>query len=177
MAKQTKQKRLKVSEIRKKLWKLQMELNKVIGINSLTSQYRIKVAYMLMWMRLIPINKRTLKGWSMPDMSTISEFTKEGGKFFSSQPQKDWVSEKHDLYEIHPTDYLMEQFNKALDIAIAEAKKEERDEFKKQLLSKYGDDETITVKEVLEELKQRHTYCRPKVSNKLTNYGSSIGGK
>jgi len=57
MEKQTKQKRLKVSEIRKKLWKLQMELNKVTGINSLTGQYRIKVAYMLMWMRLIPIEK------------------------------------------------------------------------------------------------------------------------
>jgi hypothetical protein len=76
MEKQTKQKRLKVSEIRKKLWKLQMELNKVTGINSLTGQYKIKVAYMLMWMRLIPIEKKTLKGWSMPDMETISEFTK-----------------------------------------------------------------------------------------------------
>jgi hypothetical protein len=55
-----------------------MELNKSIGINSLTSQYRIKVAYMLMWMRLIPIKKRTLKGWSMPDMSTIQGFTNQG---------------------------------------------------------------------------------------------------
>ena len=63
-----------------------MELNKVTGINSLTGQYRIKVAYMLMWMRLIPIEKKTLKGWSMPDIRTIEEFTKVGGKFFSSQP-------------------------------------------------------------------------------------------
>lgn len=85
MVKQTKQKKLKVSEIRKKLHKLQMELNKVTVINNLTSQYRIKVAYILMWMRLIPIEKKTLKGWSMPDMGTISKFTKEGGKFFSSQ--------------------------------------------------------------------------------------------
>jgi hypothetical protein len=82
----TKEKRLRVSEIRQKLHKLQMELNKVTGINSLTSQYRIKVAYMLMWMRLIPIDKRTLKGWSMPDVRTIEEFTKKGGEFFSSQP-------------------------------------------------------------------------------------------
>ena len=73
-----KEKRLKVKEIRKKLHKLQMELNKVTGINSLTSQYRIKVAYMLMWMKLIPINKKTLKGWSMPDIGTIEGFTKKG---------------------------------------------------------------------------------------------------
>jgi len=75
-------KKLKVAEIRRKLHKLQMELNKVVGINSLTSQYRIKVAYMLMWMRLIPIDKKTLKGWSMLDMRTISEFasnTANGG--------------------------------------------------------------------------------------------------
>ena len=76
----TKEGKLKVKEIRKKLHKLQMELNKFTGINSLTSQYRIKVAYMLMWMRLIPIKKKTLRGWSMPDMQTISEFTKRGEK-------------------------------------------------------------------------------------------------
>jgi len=72
--------KIKVSEIRKKLHKLQRELNKTCGINSLTGQYRIKVAYMLMWMRLIPINKNTLKGWSMPDCGTISDFEKIGKK-------------------------------------------------------------------------------------------------
>ena len=76
----TKQKRLKVLEIKNKLRKLEMELHKFIGINSLTSQYRMKVAYMLMWMRLIPIDKKTLNGWSMPDRGTISEFKKERKK-------------------------------------------------------------------------------------------------
>lgn len=68
-----KERKIKVNEIRKKLHKLEMELHGCIGSNKLTSQYRIKVAYMLMWMRLIPINKSTLKGWSMPDCKTISD--------------------------------------------------------------------------------------------------------
>jgi len=74
-------KKLRVNEIRKKLHKLEMELHKFVGINSLTSQYRTKVAYMLMWMRLIPINKKTLEGWRpMPDMGTISQFANGGKK-------------------------------------------------------------------------------------------------
>jgi hypothetical protein len=71
-----KRKILKVTEIRKELHKLQMELIKCTGANKLTNTYLTKVQYMLMWMRLIPIDKRTLKGWSMPDCRTISDFKK-----------------------------------------------------------------------------------------------------
>lgn len=72
------EKKIKVSEIRKKLHKLGNELGGYVGSNKLVGQYGIKVLYMLRWMRLIHINKNTLKGWSMPDMRTISEFEKIG---------------------------------------------------------------------------------------------------
>ncbi len=70
-----KEKKLSVKEVRNKLHKLEYELHKHTGKNKLTSQYRIKVAYMLMWMRLIRINKNELKGWHMPDMNTITKIT------------------------------------------------------------------------------------------------------
>ena len=74
-------KKLRVNEIREKLHKLEMELHKSVGINSLTSKYRMKVSYMLMWMRFIPINKKILEGWRpMPDNRTIRQFAKEGEK-------------------------------------------------------------------------------------------------
>lgn len=71
-----KTRKITAKEIRMKLHKFENELHGYLGANSLTSQYRIKVSYMLMWMRLIPIKKKTLKGWSMPDMRTISDFAK-----------------------------------------------------------------------------------------------------
>jgi hypothetical protein len=73
-----KEKKLTASEIRKKLHKLENELHSFIGVNKLTSQYRIKVTYMLMWLRLIPIKKNVLTGWRMPDIGTIAEFEKLG---------------------------------------------------------------------------------------------------
>ncbi len=72
-----KKKKYNVNEIRNKLHKLQMEMIGNKGHNKLVTQYISKVQYMLMWMRLIPIDKKTLKGWSMPDMGTISKFSKE----------------------------------------------------------------------------------------------------
>jgi len=79
MSKKNKKKILKVKDIRNKLSKLHMELIKCYGYNKLTDTYRLKVQYMLFWMRFIPIEKKTLKGWSMPDMGTISDFKKLGG--------------------------------------------------------------------------------------------------
>jgi len=71
-------KKLSVKDVRNRLHKLEYELHKYTGKNKLTSQYRMKVAYMLMWMRLIRINKSELKGWHMPDMNTITKMRKEG---------------------------------------------------------------------------------------------------
>ena len=71
-------KKIKAVEIRRKLHKLQMELNNCIGSNKLTSQYKMKVAYMLLWMRQILVNKDVLKGWKMPDCETILGFAKVG---------------------------------------------------------------------------------------------------
>ena len=69
---------MKVQEIRNKLHKLQYELNGNTSKNKLTQKYRVKVGYMLMWMRMIPIDKDVLKGWSMPDMGTIYEMRMKG---------------------------------------------------------------------------------------------------
>jgi len=56
--------------------------------NKLVKAYRTKVQYMLMWMRLIPIDKKTLKGWSMPDNRTISNFEKEIDKLAGEELTK-----------------------------------------------------------------------------------------
>ena len=72
--------KITVQEIKFKLHKFQnkdLRFKGRIETNKLVKQYRRKVQYMLMWMRLIPIDKRTLAGWGMPDMNTISKFKKE----------------------------------------------------------------------------------------------------
>ena len=79
---------MNVKDIRYKLHKLQYQLNGKASKNKLTGMYRIKVAYMLMWMRMIPIDKNTLKGWSMPDMNTVSEFRKLGKERFEKEGKR-----------------------------------------------------------------------------------------
>ena len=73
-----KTKRLNIQEIRMKLHKFHNELIKYRARNKLTNKYLRKVTYMLMWFRLIPINKDVLNGWSMPDYNDINEFKKRG---------------------------------------------------------------------------------------------------
>jgi hypothetical protein len=68
------EKKITAQQIRTKLWKLQSELHNCIGANYLTSKYRIKVSYMLMWLRLIPVKGDYLKGWVLPDASTIQSY-------------------------------------------------------------------------------------------------------
>jgi len=72
--------KITAKEIRFKLHKFQNSDLRFKGrkeSNKLVQEYRRKVQYMLMWMRLIPIDKKTLKGWAMPDMRTISEFSQK----------------------------------------------------------------------------------------------------
>jgi len=72
--KEEKVKKITANEIRRKLRKLWRELHRYVGINNLTNEYRIKITYLLMWMRLIPVDKNILRGWSLPDDFTIITF-------------------------------------------------------------------------------------------------------
>lgn len=70
-------KRLSIGEIRIELHKLENNIRKLQGKTKLSNQYLTKVRYMIMWMRLIPLNKKILKDWHMPDYSDISRMRKE----------------------------------------------------------------------------------------------------
>jgi len=48
-------------------------LRNMKGRNKLTDQYRQKICYMLMWMRMIPCNKSNMEGWSMPDYNDLAK--------------------------------------------------------------------------------------------------------
>jgi hypothetical protein len=71
-------KELTAKEIRHYLFMAEQKLRKYTGVNKLVSQYRIKASYMLMWIRIMPIDKDILNGWKMPDRSTFDEFKKIG---------------------------------------------------------------------------------------------------
>jgi hypothetical protein len=66
-----------IKDIRKLLLEYENELRKVHGKNKLSEKYRVKVTYMIMWLRLLPCKKGFLNKWKMPDYSTIIEIEKE----------------------------------------------------------------------------------------------------
>lgn len=66
-------KELTIGEIRIELHKLQNKVREMQGKSKLSNQYLSKVSYMLMWFRLLPLEKNVISNWHMPDYTDIAK--------------------------------------------------------------------------------------------------------
>lgn len=71
MTKTEKGKIVSVQDIKKHIHKCEYELRNMKTKNKLVDQYKSKMTYMLMHLRLHPCKKSLLDNWSMPDYSDI----------------------------------------------------------------------------------------------------------
>ena len=90
MTKQKTKEKLTIKEIRIELHKIERKIRGLKGKTKLTEMYLHKVGYMIMWFRLIPIKKKVLKNWHMPDMRTISEMDREIKDNQSKEQEGKW---------------------------------------------------------------------------------------
>ena len=62
-------------EIRDILFKAEKKIRK-LKYNGVSSKYKTKIEYMLMWLRMCPCKYKFLDNWSMPDLRTIINIEK-----------------------------------------------------------------------------------------------------
>lgn len=66
-------------KIRNILFEAEKKIRK-LEYKGVSQRYKIKIGYMVLWLRMIPCNKKFLENWSMPDLRTIINIEKGIGE-------------------------------------------------------------------------------------------------